>query len=71
MTPQTQSATASEKPVSSAHHGATQGSAHTEEQHRSVVAIAAYYLAERRQFAPGFEVQDWLAAEKQVSGAGE
>ena len=31
-----------------------------------MVAEAAYYLAERRAFAPGFEDQDWQAAREQV-----
>jgi hypothetical protein len=34
--------------------------------HRSeLVAVAAFYLAERRGFAPGHEVEDWLMAEAQ------
>lgn len=36
----------------------------TDEQRRERIAIAAYYLAERRGFAPGHEKEDWLAAEK-------
>ena len=28
-----------------------------------VVAVAAYYRAERRGFAPGNEMEDWLQAE--------
>ncbi len=40
--------------------------------YRELVAIAAYYRAERRGFAPGGEVDDWLAAEREVaSGVGE
>ncbi len=31
-----------------------------------MVAVAAYFLAEKRQFAPGFEDQDWLAAKAQI-----
>lgn len=30
------------------------------------VAEAAYYLAEKRGFCPGCELDDWLAAEAQV-----
>ena len=30
------------------------------------VQVAAYYLAERRGFAPGHELDDWLAAEEAV-----
>jgi len=32
----------------------------------SMISVAAYYLAERRGFAPGGEVQDWLIAEQQI-----
>jgi hypothetical protein len=31
-----------------------------------MVATAAYYIAEQRGFAPGHEVDDWLAAEAAV-----
>lgn len=31
-----------------------------------MVAEAAYYLAEKRSFAAGFEEQDWLAAKEQI-----
>lgn len=30
------------------------------------IAEAAYYRAERRGFASGFELEDWLAAEEEV-----
>ena len=30
------------------------------------IAVAAYYRAERRGFAPGFELQDWLEAEQEI-----
>jgi hypothetical protein len=30
------------------------------------VAVAAYYRAERRGFAPGYEIEDWLAAEAET-----
>jgi hypothetical protein len=32
---------------------------------RSMIATAAYYIAEQRDFAPGMELDDWLAAERQ------
>jgi hypothetical protein len=35
--------------------------------YRELVAIAAYYRAERRGFAPGGETQDWLEAEREVA----
>lgn len=31
-----------------------------------MIATAAYYLAERRHFAPGHELEDWIEAEKQI-----
>jgi hypothetical protein len=31
-----------------------------------MVAEAAYYLAEKRSFAPGYEDQDWQAAREQI-----
>jgi hypothetical protein len=36
------------------------------EARRERIAIAAYYLAEARGFAPGHEVEDWLLAQAQV-----
>jgi hypothetical protein len=33
-----------------------------------MVRTAAYYIAEQRGFAPGYEMEDWLAAEKAVDG---
>jgi hypothetical protein len=30
------------------------------------IAILAYLMAERRGFAPGFELDDWLAAEAEL-----
>ncbi len=30
------------------------------------IRVAAYFLAERRGFAPGYELTDWLAAEAAV-----
>ena len=34
-----------------------------------MIATAAYYLAEQRQFVPGDELQDWLAAERLILGS--
>jgi hypothetical protein len=31
-----------------------------------MIAVAAYYRAERRGFAPGSELDDWLAAEADI-----
>ncbi len=35
------------------------------ERHR-LIADKAYYLAERRGFAPGSELDDWLKAESEI-----
>jgi len=37
--------------------------------HETRVRIAAYLRAERRGFTPGYEIEDWLAAEAEVGGA--
>ena len=36
------------------------------EQRAALIAEAAYLRAEQRGFAPGHEVEDWLAAESEV-----
>jgi hypothetical protein len=33
------------------------------------IALAAYFIAEKRGFAPGHELDDWLAAEAAVAPA--
>jgi Protein of unknown function (DUF2934) len=38
----------------------------SEEERRAMIARAAYFRAERRQFMPGHEVEDWMAAEAEV-----
>ncbi|HEY7641040.1 MAG TPA: DUF2934 domain-containing protein [Steroidobacteraceae bacterium] len=38
------------------------------ESREARIAEAAYWRAERRGFAPGQELDDWLAAEKEVDG---
>jgi hypothetical protein len=37
-----------------------------EAQHKALIAEAAYHRAEKRGFAPGQELDDWLAAEKEI-----
>lgn len=37
------------------------------ETRRAMVAQAAYFRAERRGFAPGHELDDWLEAEREVA----
>jgi hypothetical protein len=34
---------------------------------RAMIAEAAYYRAERRGFAPGFELEDWLLSESELA----
>lgn len=36
------------------------------EKRAALIAEAAYFRAEKRGFAPGFEQEDWLAAESEV-----
>jgi hypothetical protein len=35
---------------------------------QKMVAEAAYYAAERRGFTAGFELDDWLTAERELDG---
>lgn len=41
----------------------------SEEDVRRMIAEAAYMRAARRGFAPGGEIGDWLAAEREIRGA--
>ncbi len=36
------------------------------EERRAMIAESAYLRAERRGFGPGYEVEDWLAAEREI-----
>ena len=36
-------------------------------QRQAMIAEAAYYFAERRGFAPGHELEDWLRAEAEIA----
>lgn len=38
----------------------------TAEERHCMIAIAAYYRAERRAFAPGAELEDWVAAQAEI-----
>lgn len=31
-----------------------------------MISVAAYFKAERRGFQPGYELADWLAAEREI-----
>ena len=44
----------------------TAAAAATQDAYETMVAEAAYYKAEQRGFAPGYEVADWLAAEREL-----
>lgn len=35
---------------------------------QQMISEAAYYRAQRRGFAPGREIDDWLAAEAEITG---
>jgi len=37
--------------------------------HQARIALRAYFIAEKRGFAPGHELNDWLAAEAEVARA--
>jgi Protein of unknown function (DUF2934) len=42
-------------------------SSHSHDTRTDMIAKAAYQLAEQRGFAPGHELDDWLAAEFEVN----
>lgn len=39
------------------------------QEREQMIARAAYYRAERRGFAPGYELEDWLEAEAEVDAS--
>ena len=43
----------------------------TSEARHGMIATAAYYCAERRGFAAGGELADWLAAEAEIIAAAQ
>jgi hypothetical protein len=53
-------------PKPAAGPGAVTGITVSEEARRAMIAQAAYLRAERRGFAPGGELEDWMAAEAEV-----
>jgi len=44
----------------------TQSVAPSPDELSAMIATAAYFCAERREFAPGHELEDWLTAEKEI-----
>jgi Protein of unknown function (DUF2934) len=68
----TVSSASASKPDSSSKPNALRGSSLapvTAEMRRTMIAVAAYYIAEQRGFGHGREVEDWLLAEKQIDAA--
>ena len=45
---------------------ASKGTTVSEDARRAMIAQSAYLRAERRGFTPGYEEEDWLAAEAEV-----
>lgn len=41
----------------------------TLEQRQIMICEAAYYIAEHRGFEPGHDMDDWLAAEREIDAA--
>lgn len=39
----------------------------SEEYRREMIAICAYFIAEQRDFTPGYEERDWLTAEAEIN----
>lgn len=39
-----------------------------DDHRREMIAQAAYFRAKHRDFAPGHDLEDWLAAEAEVDG---
>ena len=39
---------------------------HTPEERQAMIAEAAYFKAEQRNFSPGHEELDWLEAEREI-----
>ena len=54
------------RPTRRAASGARAAEAAPEVERTVQVAVAAYYRAERRGFAPGRELEDWLTAESEL-----
>ena len=40
------------------------------DKHQEDIALSAYRRAEARGFAPGGEMEDWLAAEREIAARG-
>jgi Protein of unknown function (DUF2934) len=65
------SAAPTRAPDARASSGAQHSIAVTAEQRQIMICEAAYFIAEHRGFEPGHDVDDWLAAERQIDAAYE
>lgn len=73
------STAAARRPVPSRHRSATTptvaspshmaGELVGSERRQCMIAEAAYFRSKHRHFAPGYELEDWLAAETEVDSA--
>ena len=59
-------ATSKRKPAGAAAVAPAGAGLRSSEGLHQVIAVAAYYFAERRNFEPGHETDDWLSAEAEV-----
>lgn len=65
-TDQAAPAAASRIPGSTTPHPESEHQAHLLEIRHQDIAVRAYFRAERRGFAPGGELEDWLIAEQEI-----
>jgi hypothetical protein len=55
------------QPIAKQSSGAnTQETVSADSMRRNMIAESAYYRAKQRGFEPGYELEDWLAAENEV-----
>ena len=57
---------ASKAPAKAARPGAKKPAGIPPERRRNYIEMAAYYIAERRGFAPGNPLEDWVQAEAEI-----
>jgi Protein of unknown function (DUF2934) len=48
------------------YYAITPGAPRLSDRSHAAIGEAAYFRAESRNFAPGHELEDWLAAEKEI-----
>ena len=59
-------ASAAPKPLSDHRGSLRQLATVSEDKRQDMIREAAYYKAEKRNFAPGHEAEDWAAAEREI-----